>query len=148
VSVSFTVAQLRSWGLHTPSTLSVRVKELGATNYVIKGLLPARMIALLLGDSGLGKSPLMYQAAICVAGGIPFLRKPTTQGAVVIADYENGLADMHELVDRISRYLGLPEPPENLYLWSLNDCPPDSGFGGPGLAEIVTNVRPVLTVVG
>src|SRR5580704_9937746 len=87
----------------------------------------------------------MYQAAICVAGGIPFLRKPTNQGAEVIGDCENCLADTHELVDRISRYLGLPEPPENLYLWSLNDCPPDSGFGGPGLAEIVTNVRPVLT---
>jgi hypothetical protein len=147
VSVQFTAAQLRLWGLHTPRTLNVRLKELGATNYVIKGLLPVRKIGLLLGDSGLGKSPLVYQAAICVAAGIPFLGKQITQGPVVIADYENGLADMHDLVDRISRYLKLPEPPENLYLWSLNDCPPDGGVWGYRLADIVGFVKPVLTVV-
>jgi hypothetical protein len=147
VSVQFTPAQLRYWGLHTPRTLNVRVKELGATNYVIKGLLPVRAISLLLGDSGLGKSPLIYQAAISVAAGVPFLGKSTTQGSVLIADYENGLADMHELVDRISRYLGLSEPPENLYFWSLNDPPPDSSLPVPSLAEIVRSVKPILTVV-
>jgi AAA domain len=89
----------------------------------------------------------MYQAAISVAAGIPFLGKSTTQGDVIIADYENGLADMHELVDRISKYLGLSEPPENLYLWSLNDAPPDDGFLWTSLGETVRNIQPILTVV-
>ncbi len=55
------------WGLHTAGSLRVRARELGASPYVVKGLLPARSISILLGDSGLGKSPLMYQAAVCVA---------------------------------------------------------------------------------
>jgi hypothetical protein len=63
------------WGLHTAETLRVRAQELGASAYVIKGLLPVRQIAILLGDSGLGKSPLMYQAAICVASICPFVKE-------------------------------------------------------------------------
>jgi hypothetical protein len=75
------------WGLHTPETLRVRAQEQGASEYVIKGLLPARSIGILLGDSGLGKSPLMYQAGICVSAGVPFLGRETKKGSVVIAGF-------------------------------------------------------------
>jgi RecA-family ATPase len=76
--------QLGKWRLQTPTALRERIKELGADKYIIKGMLPSRSIGLLLGDSGLGKSPLMYQAAICVAAGLPFLGRPTTKGNVII----------------------------------------------------------------
>lgn len=56
-----TPEQRRLWALYTPETLKVRVRELGASDFLIKGILPARSIAMLLGDSGLGKSPLIYQ---------------------------------------------------------------------------------------
>lgn len=90
----------------------------------------------------------MYQAGICIAAGLPFLGRETRKGSVVIADFENGLADISELVDRISRHLGLSEPPvENLELWSLNDC--DQNFGSPGhtLLDMLRDVRPALVII-
>ena len=122
------------WALHSAHTLRVRAQELGASGYVIKGLLPARSIGILLGDSGLGKSPLMYQAGLCVAAGLPFLGCETTKGRVLIADFENGIGDMCEMMERISGYLGLSGPPADLYLclsgqvktghaWSLQNRP-------------------------
>jgi AAA domain len=135
------------WGLHTPETLRVRAQELGASPYVIKGLLPARQIAILLGDSGLGKSPLMYQAAVCVASGLPFLGCETLKGRVVIADFENGLGDMSELVERISRYLGLPAAPADLHIWSLNDCESRFGQVGHTLLDMLRDVHPTLAIV-
>src|SRR5277367_5868788 len=101
----------KRWGLHTPSTLQQRAKELGSADHLVEGLLPSRAIGLLVGDSGLGKSPLACQLGICVAAGLPFLGRKTRKGRVVIADFENGIGDIYELIARISRYLGLPEPP-------------------------------------
>jgi AAA domain len=125
-----------------------RAQELGSANYLIKGILPVRLIGLLLGDSGLGKSPLMYQAGVCIAAGQAFLGRETRKGSVVIADFENGLSDMVELVGRVSRHLGLAEPPnENLLLWSLNDC--DQRYGQPGhtLLDMLHSVRPSLIII-
>jgi hypothetical protein len=56
---------------------------------LIEGLLPARGFSPLIGDSGLGKSPLMMQAAACVATGTPFLGLPVRQGPVLVNDHEN-----------------------------------------------------------
>src|SRR5262245_8496623 len=98
----------KCWGLHTARALRVRARELGASEYLIKSFLPARSTALLVGDSGLGKSPLVYQIGICVAAGLRFLGKETTKGTVILADFENGIEDMCEMSERISRYVGLP----------------------------------------
>ena len=56
---------------------------------LIEGLLPARGFSPLIGDSGLGKSPLLMQLAACVATGTPFLGLPVRQGKVLINDHEN-----------------------------------------------------------
>jgi len=138
----------RRWGVHTAETLRLRAKELGASDQLIKALLPARSIGLLLGDSGLGKSPLIYQAGICIAAGVPFLGRETMKGRVLIADFENGLADMHELVERITRYLDLPlSPNDDLQFWSLNDCDPRYGQPRHTLLDILRDVKPVLAIV-
>jgi hypothetical protein len=143
-----TPSQLGKWRLQSPTALRKRIEELGADKYIIKGMLPSRSIALLLGDSGLGKSPLMYQAAICVAAGIPFLGRPTTKGTVIICDFENGLVDMADLVERISRYVGLEEPPtEGLYLWSQNDASPQYGQYPHRLVDMVREVQPTLVII-
>src|SRR6516165_2798549 len=55
---------------------------------LIEGLLPARGFCPLIGDSGLGKSPLLMQAAACVATGTPFLGLPVRQGKVLVNDHE------------------------------------------------------------
>ena len=135
------------WGLHTADSLRIRAQEIGASSYLIERVLPARSLSILLGDSGLGKSPWAYQAGMCVAAGVPFLGLETVKGAVVIADFENGIGDMCELTERISRYLGLPAPPEELYLWSLNDCTPQYGKLGHTLHEMLREVRPALAIV-
>ena len=138
----------KKWGLHTPGSLKVRAQELGATEYLIKGILPRRSIGLLVGDSGLGKSPLTYQAGICIAAGVPFLGRETTQGNVVIADFENGLGDIDELMEHLGQHLGLAElPNERLSLWTLSDC--DSRYGKPGhtLLDMLRDTRPDLVII-
>jgi hypothetical protein len=143
-----TAEQRRRWGLHTPSSLKVRGQELGSAGYLIKEVLPVRSIGLLLGDSGLGKSPLMYQAAICIAEGLPFLGRETRKGLVVIADFENGISDMYELIERISKHLGLVgTPDENLLLWSLNDCSQRYGRPGDTLLDMLRDMRPSLAII-
>src|SRR5580700_4312491 len=55
---------------------------------IVAGLIPKRAISFLIGDSGLGKSPLAYQLGLSVAAGIPFLAGMETQrGPVVYLDY-------------------------------------------------------------
>ncbi len=137
------------WGLHTPATLRARSIELGSSNYLVEGLLPAKSIALLLGDSHIGKSPLVYQLGICVAAGIPFLGRPTRQGRVVIADFENGIGDALELIENIGRYLGLSGPPgeDRFLIWSANDCLPRYGQSGHTLLDMLRDVQPDLAII-
>jgi DNA-binding transcriptional ArsR family regulator len=59
---------------------------------IVKGMLPSRSVNIIGGDSGLGKSPLLCQLAVCVAAGLPFLGHEVRQGKVLIADYENDYA--------------------------------------------------------
>ena len=137
------------WGLHTPATLQQRARQLGSASYLVEGLIPARSVNLLVGDSGLGKSPLACQLGICVAAGIPFLGRPTRKGRVVIADFENGIADVSELIERISRHVGLKEPPgsDDFFVWTLNDCLPRYGQPGHTLTDMLRDVRPALAIV-
>jgi KaiC/GvpD/RAD55 family RecA-like ATPase len=121
--------------------------QLGGVDYLIKGLLPARSIALLVGDSGLGKSPLVYQAGLCVAAGVPFLGLDTTKASVVICDFENGIVDILELLDRIAAYLGLAGLPDNLYVWTLNDCLERYRQSGHTLIDIIDDVKPALAII-
>jgi hypothetical protein len=68
------------FGIRTPQELKVRAAELGGTEYIIEGLFPKQSLSLVVGDSGLGKSALLYQAALSVASGEPFLEKNGESG--------------------------------------------------------------------
>ena len=57
--------------------------------FVIDDLIAEGSVNLGLGNSGIGKSPLCYQMALCVASGKPFLGHPVKQGRVLYLDYEN-----------------------------------------------------------
>jgi hypothetical protein len=84
--------------LLTPSQLRERERISGANEQLVEGLLPKRGVNVAVGDSNIGKSPLVVQVAVCVAAGIPFLGCETKQGKVVLVDYENTglLSDMIE----------------------------------------------------
>ena len=137
------------WGLQSAATLRVRVGELGGSIYLVDGLLPARSISLVLGDSGLGKSPLMYQLAICVAAGLPFLGRSTLQARVLMADFENGIGEVIEMIETISGYLGLSGPPgeDQLLVWPASDCSPRYGQSGHTLLDMLGDVRPHLAII-
>ncbi len=105
----------------TPQELSQRAEELKIADYIIDGLIPQQGITISVGDSGLGKSPLHYQAGICVAAGVPFLGRQVRCGRVLYIDHENGVAQIDALVSRLSTFLGLAERPKDFRIWSAND---------------------------
>jgi hypothetical protein len=97
--------------------------ESSSSGGIVTGLIPKRAISLLIGDSGLGKSPLAYQLGLCVAAGIPaFSGMETERGPVVYLDYENGLRESRELRQQLVRFLELTEAPKDFYVWT-----PDQG---------------------
>jgi hypothetical protein len=135
------------WKVYSYEQLEQRVSESHSGEFVIEGLLPKVSLGLLIGDSGIGKSPLLYQASICVAAGIPFLGFATRQGDVLYCDFENGIADVSEMARRLSSHLGLTTVPPNLHLWNFNDCSERYGQAGYTLRDMILGIKPVLVVV-
>jgi hypothetical protein len=109
---------------------------------LVAGLIARRSISILVGDSGLGKSPLAYQLGICVAAGIPFFGMETQPGPVVYADYENGVEESNALLEHLTRFLGLEKPPDNFLLWT-----PDHAEGAFDIDRICSDVKPALVIV-
>jgi hypothetical protein len=90
---------------------------------VVAGLIPKSAVTFLVGDSGLGKSPLAYQLGLAVAAGIPpFPGMETEQGPVLYLDYENGLKESWDVRQQLVRFLELPNTPKHFYVWT-----PDRG---------------------
>jgi len=87
-----------------------------STNHIIDGLIPEASVNILVGDSGLGKSPLAYQMAYCVCTGSPFLGHRVKEGRVLHFDLENGGADIAYLTDGLRRHFRLPNIPNNFFL--------------------------------
>jgi hypothetical protein len=106
----------------SPSQLEALVKQAGAEEFLVSGLLRAKSIAFLFGDSGLGKSALAYQLAVWVAGGVPFLGFPTRRGRVFYMDFENSPEQALAAVNAIAGYLGVSREvlDANLVLWNVN----------------------------
>ena len=59
--------------VYTPDQLVARCEKMGAREYIVEGLLPQQSLGILVGSSGSGKTPLIYQLAMCIAAGVPFL---------------------------------------------------------------------------
>jgi AAA domain len=136
------------FGLHLPSDLKQRCQELGSQNYLIDGLLPDRSLGLLVGDSGLGKSALVYQMAFCVASGVPFLGRAVKQGRVVCLDFENGLGQVDGMLDGLRTHLELDKRLEdNLLLWNLNDAHSNYSSNGHNALNMILEAKPTLTII-
>jgi archaellum biogenesis ATPase FlaH len=84
--------------------------------YLIEGLIPVSSVNILVGDSGLGKSPLAYQMAYAVCSGTPFLGLKTEPGTVLHFDLENSGEDIAALADSLRRHFGLAAIPHNLLI--------------------------------
>lgn len=121
-------------------------------NELIEGLLRERSVNLLVGDSGLGKTPLAIQIGVCVATGLPLFGRRVQQGRVFYCDAESDLPGFWEMLNAISRYLELAEPPLDFHVWSPNWAT-DLRFNEVGtswsteLLSRVSVVRPRLVIV-
>jgi len=108
---------------------------------VVAGLVAHSSVAVLCGDSGLGKSPLAYQLGLSVAAGVPFVEMKTDPGLVVYADFENSLEQSQEVRQQLVQFLGLRQAPDNFVLWT-----PDSGYTLE-LEAVCEEVRPTLLII-
>jgi hypothetical protein len=77
---------------------------------IVEDMLQVDTVNVLIGDSGLGKSPLLMQLGICVALGIPFLGLQTVCEPVLYIDYENSMIDLGDTLSNLSTFFGRPLP--------------------------------------
>jgi hypothetical protein len=132
----------KRYGLLSPKDVDLLCSQSHGSKSFVEGLVSYASVSFLVGDSGLGKSPLAYQLALCVAQGIPFLGMRTNQAHVVYADYENGLKASKELRDSLVRFLGIGTVPESFHLWSA-----DAATRSLNLEGICEDVKPDLLVL-
>jgi len=136
----------QKWNVYSPVEFKARITELDSGGFLIDGLIPKRSLSIVVGDSGLGKSPLLYQAAMCVAHGIPFLGFPTVRARVLYLDYENGLQGVYGLTGQLAKHLGIGTiDHENLLPWNFNDAPLD--WSSSKLEEMIGDLRPEWVVI-
>ena len=85
-----------------------------AISWLVHGLLPRGVLALLVAYPKVGKSTLVYQLAVAVAQGKPFLGRQTSQGGVLIVVAE----EMKEDAIRRLCHLGMNEQTDRIWLWT------------------------------
>lgn len=82
----------------------------GPVHFAINPYVPCGGITFLYGKTRVGKSPLTWEMARCVAAGEPFLGYPVSKGRVLYLDLDTAPA-------LIQQRLALIEaPPENFYI--------------------------------
>lgn len=92
--------------------------------FLVEEIVPARGPALMVGRSGIGKTPLLFQLGLAVALGKPFLGLQTQQGKVLYIDAETSEEACYEYFRRIGAFLGM-KPGENtpFHVHSVNWSP-------------------------
>jgi hypothetical protein len=143
------LAELKEkWAVHSATDVVIDDSTLrGLQGDLIEGVIPRGVLGIVVGHSNLGKSPLLYQAGISVAAGIPFLGHPVNQGRVLYLDFENGTAQTNELIERISDHLGLTTPPRDFLCWNLNAAMENWGRPGYRGEEMIRDFKPDLVVL-
>jgi archaellum biogenesis ATPase FlaH len=112
--------ELLKLGIFTSETLKESIGRDERKQFVVEGLLGRGSVNLLVGDSGLGKTPLSIQIGMCVAAGISVFERTVQKGSVLYCDAESGKHDFFETMQSVARFLGLSEPPPNFHVWSPN----------------------------
>jgi hypothetical protein len=117
---AFDSATLKQFGLYTPEEIDKHCAEESGRKFVVQGMLNPGQVGIIVGESGIGKSPLNYQLSLCVAAGIPFVGMKTTQGLVIYVDGENGTQNSQAIRNSIVRHLGI-ERPKNFLMLDVPD---------------------------
>jgi hypothetical protein len=112
--------EFRRLGIYTPRMLQDALRNNHHRRDLIEGLIGERSVNVLIGDSGLGKTPLCVQIGLCVAAGVPLFGRPVQQGKVLYCDAESDRAGFDRLLSSISLHLNLGAPPDDFHVWSPN----------------------------
>src|SRR6266404_850916 len=131
-------------GLYSGTDVGQFVQSMKITLHVVEGLLPRISVNLLVGDSGIGKSPLAYQLGLCVAAGIPFLGLPVHKSKVLLIDYENAMHDSHWMLEQQRQHLQLTAFPDDLLLWPAHLL---YQLSQADLDDAVPRLRPELVII-
>jgi hypothetical protein len=94
----------------TYSQIVAKREELANLEDLVDDLIPRQSFSLWVGDSGLGKSPLLMQLGLCHAYEKEFVDLKAQRGRVLVVDYENGLAGTQIMLDALAEHLGIPLP--------------------------------------
>lgn len=84
-----------------------------ARGYLVDSMIQERTVNILVGDSGIGKTPLLQQLALSVALGRSFLSLSTRPARVLSIDYENSATELNHVLRNLSKFFSLPYAPSN-----------------------------------
>jgi AAA domain/Bifunctional DNA primase/polymerase, N-terminal len=139
-SVTFADKPTSSSLFSSISRMQDQLKTEGSASMLVDGLLTGEGVHLAAGDSGLGKTPLFYQLALCIASGLPFLGRKTSKGKVLYFDMENSLEGRVNLTNSLIDFLGLTKVQAQDFLVT------DSGEFG-DIKPAVREHRPALVII-
>ncbi len=136
----------RVYHIYSLPQLAQRAAEAAAQRYLVEHLVPTQAVVGLFGDSGLGKTPFIYQMLLCVSAGIPFLGLEVEQGAALYLGYEDSTTQTNSVIEQQMIHLGLGELPKDFHVWSVNDASPDYGLSHK-FVDLVKRKKPKLVVL-
>jgi hypothetical protein len=117
---------------------------------VVEDLIMEGTVNLLIGDSGLGKTPLLEQLAICVATGTPFLGLDTQQGKVLFCDAESAGSHFVGYIRALEDFLGVTPGEEDIRYFLANAQVAEEALGGEfeaKVGDLVAAVGPKLVII-
>ncbi len=94
--------------LHSRSYHQVKSAITSRRGMIVEGMIQESTVNILVGDSGIGKSPLLYQLALCVSLGRSFLNFPTRQSNVLCVDFENADTEFAHVIHHLTKFLDIP----------------------------------------
>ena len=115
---------------------------------LIEGLLPLQGIGILVGSPGIGKTPLVVSMGLSVASGLDVFGHKVERGPVLYCMGEGEIRQTTELIARLSRHLGLADPPSDFLTYSPYWG--EQGPAGGGIRAILERtrvVRPKLLII-
>lgn len=147
VCLVYSREQLGSCGAFSVEML----EEMGSLpqTFLVQDLIVDGSLNLIVGDSGIGKTPLLVQLGLAVASGLPFCGRPTVPGGVLYFDCESGQEGYKDIVRSMLEHLALPRPPPGFITYSPNW---DERAGRPeepvvALVQAIETLRPRLVIV-